>query len=164
MNFNFDAYAYFQDIRDKNKLAAYGNYKFSRVTGLSNMEEVIAGSRKEKAFFCVDDTEDGVTLKKSGGYFQRRSYTVFVLKKYKSLDMGDQHDALLECRKIYEQVLKKLIKDKDILENSMVYLLNDRIPFHEIPGHYINGCTGLYFIVTIEIPTDLRYQADEWLS
>jgi hypothetical protein len=44
----------------------------------------------------------------------------------------------------------------------MTYLHVDRIPFYEIPGYFINGCAGLYFMITVDIPTDLCYDGSEW--
>lgn len=158
----FDAYNYFEDLCKKNKITSSGGYKFCRVTGLSNMEEVITNFRKEKAYFCVDDTAEGTNIKKGGSYWDRRSYTVFLLKKFPLNEMDKQHSALKECRTVHKQILKKLIKDRARLENEMTYLQIDHVPYHEIPEYFISGCTGLYFIITVDIPIDLCYDPDEW--
>ena len=159
----FDAHTYFESIRDKNKMLIAGNYKYCRVTGLANMEDVITSFKKEKAYFCVDATEDGDTFQSAGGAFmERRVHTLFVLKKFPYNDMPAQDEALNECRQIYRSILRKLVRDRALLENEMVYLQVLRIPFHEIPGYAISGCTGLYFNVTIDIPIDLCYKSDEW--
>ncbi len=158
----FDAFQYFENLSKTNKLATSGSYKFCRVTGISNMEEVITNFKKEKAYFCVDDTEDGNIIHAGGSYWERRQYTVFLLKKYTFGNMEEQHLALNECRQIYRQIVKKLILDRSHLQNEMTYLKLDHIPFYEIPGYFISGCTGLYFMVTIDIPTDLCYDESEW--
>ncbi|MDR1339255.1 MAG: hypothetical protein LBK58_04285 [Prevotellaceae bacterium] len=158
----FDAYSYFEEICRKNKITAVRKYKFCRVTGISYMEEMILKFKSEKAYFCVDDTEDGNMIRQGGGFVERRQYTVFLLKKYDFNKMGEQHAALNECREIYRQIVKKLIRDRRLLENDMTYLRLDRIPFYEIPGYFISGCTGLYFMITIDIPVDLCYNGDEW--
>lgn len=159
----FDAHAYFEGIRNKNKLLIAGNYKYCKVTGLSNMEEAISNFKKEKAYFCVDATEDGDTFQSAGGGFmERRQTTLFVLKKIQYNNMDEQDAALKECRAIYRTILTKLILDRRRLENEMVYLRVNRIPFHEIPGYYLSGCTGLYFTVTIDVPVELCYNADQW--
>jgi hypothetical protein len=158
----FDAYNYFEEICRKNKITAAGKYRFCKVSGLTHMEEVIANFRTERAYFCVDDTENGNLIQQGGGYVERRMYTVFLLKKYGFGKMDEQHDALNECREIYRQIVKKLIRDRHFLENDMTYLRLDRIPFYEISGYFISGCTGLYFMVTIDIPTDLCYDGKDW--
>jgi len=158
----FNAHEYFKNICETNKKTKTGNYRFCRITGISHMEEVIQNFQKEKAYFCIDDTEDGNIIEKGGGYFERRQHTVFLLKKYAFNKMDEQHDALNECRQIYRQIVKKLIHDRRLLENEMTYLHVDRIPFYEVPGYFISGCTGLYFMVTVDIPTDLCYDSDEW--
>jgi hypothetical protein len=159
----FDAHAYFENLCSKNKMLRDGCYRYCRVTGLSNMEEVIQHFKKEKTYFCVDATEDGQTFQAAGGGFmERRLYTVFILKKIKFENMTEQDDAIRECRAIYRSILKKLIRDRRFLEDEMTYLRLDRIPFHELPGYFISGCTGLYFILTVDLPTDLCYDANEW--
>ena len=158
----FDAHKYFEDICLRNKITAANKYRFCKVTGLSYMEEVILKFKSEKAYFCIDDTEDGNIVKQGGGYVERRQYTVFLLKKYNLNKMDEQHEALNECREIYRQIVKRLIRDRRFLENDMTYLHVDRIPFYEIPGYFISGCTGLYFMITIDIPTELCYDGDEW--
>ncbi|GAP73087.1 hypothetical protein SAMD00024442_6_51 [Candidatus Symbiothrix dinenymphae] len=161
----FDAYTYFSEICEKNKITSAGNYKFCRVSGLSYMEEVIQHFKSENAYFCVDDTEDGTLMNMDKGPVERRQYTVFLLKKYPLRtddSMTRQHEALNECREIYRQIAKKLIRDKRFLENDLVYLHLDRIPFYEIPGYFISGCTGLYFMLTVDNPIDLCYDGNEW--
>jgi len=160
----FDAYTYFENIRNTLKRTK-STYKFTRSTGLPYMEEIIQKFTKEKAFFCVDDTHDGVTIQGSGGgFFDRRQYIVFILKNYKYGNMDEQHAALEECRAIYRSICTKLVKDKAALSNQMTYLQLDRMPYYAIPGYFITGATGLYFIVTVDEPKDLRYDASEWES
>jgi hypothetical protein len=127
---SFDAHSYFEEICRKNKLTAAGEYKFCRVSGISYMEDMIQNFKSAKAYFCIDDTEDGNLIQSGGGYMERRQYTVFLLKKYPFNKMEAQHAALNECRQIYRQIVKKLIRDRRLLENEMTYLKLDRIPFY----------------------------------
>jgi hypothetical protein len=126
------------------------------------MEEVIRNFKSGNAYFCIDDTEDGYLIQNNAGYMERRQYVLFILKKYPFNDMAAQHEALNECRTIYRQVVKKLIRDRRRLENDLTYLKLDRIPFYEFPGYVLTGCTGLYFMITVDIPTELCYDNDEW--
>lgn len=160
----FDAHNYFEkEIRDKMKLTVDGNYTYSRISSMQHLEEVIDNFRYSTAFFAVDDTEDGYTFQAGGGYMDRKTFVVYVLKQYRLGDMVAQKTALAECRKIYKNVLKKLIRDKSVLENQMVYLANDRISYNEIPGLFANNLTGLFFMIPVNIPTDLSYKKDDWL-
>jgi hypothetical protein len=159
----FDAHAYFGEICRTNKAMRDGNYCYCRVTSISHMEEVIQKFKKERAYFCVDATEDGHTFRATGGGFmEKRVYTVFILKKIHFENMDDQDAAIKECRTIYRQILKKLIRDRRFLEDDMTYLRLDNIPFHEIPGYFLSGCTGLYFSISVDVPTELCYDGDEW--
>lgn len=160
----FDMHAYFEkQIRDKMKLTVQGDYAYSRVSSMQHLEEVIDNFRYKKAFFAVDDTEDGFTFRAGGSFFDRKTIVIYILKQYDRIDMDKQNAALAECRAIYKNVLKKLILDKSRLENEMVYLITDRIAYNEIPGVFANNCTGLFFTIPVNIPTDLSYKAEEWL-
>jgi hypothetical protein len=159
----FNSYDYFADICAKNKLTVSGKYKFCRVTGLGNLEEVIQNFKREQAYFCIDDTNDGYTYRsQGGGYFERRMYIVYLLKKYPLNDMQKQHDALDECRRIYRSVCTKLVKDRSRLENDLIYLLTDRLPYYEMEGYAISGVTGLYAMISVDEPVNLCYNANDW--
>jgi hypothetical protein len=127
------------------------------------MEELLQHFKTAKAYFCIDDTENGVLIQTGGGYMERRQYTIFLLKKYPLNNMDKQHAALNECRQIYRQIVKKLIRDRRLLENEMTYLNLKELPFFEIPGYAFSGCTGLFFKVTVDIPTELCYDSNEWI-
>jgi hypothetical protein len=78
--------------------------------------------------------------------------------------MDAQYEALNECRRIYRQIMKKLILDRRLLAEEMTYLIIERIPFYEIPGYFISGCTGLYFSISVDIPIELCYDGNEWIQ
>ena len=118
---------------------------------------------KHNAFLAVDDSDDGVTISRSSGYFNRRAVVVYVLKKYKMSDMHSRETALNECRKIHTSLITKLIKDSNEVP-ELHFLDKSRIPYHEMPGMFAAGTTGLYFIITIEEPVNLVYNAAEWES
>ncbi|MDR2913431.1 MAG: hypothetical protein LBV74_01115 [Tannerella sp.] len=159
----FNSYDYFAEICAKNKLTVAGNYKFCRVTGLGNLEEVIQNFKREQAYFCIDDTNDGTTFQGAGGgYFERRMYIVYIMKKYPLNDMQAQHAALEECRRIYRSVCSKLVFDRSRLLNSQIYLNTDRIPYYEMEGYAISGVTGLYTMISIDEPVNLCYNANDW--
>lgn len=160
----FDAHNYFEkEIRDKMKMTVNGNYKYSRISSMQHLEEVIDGFRREKAFFAVDDTEDGYVFQSGGGFMRRKVIVVYVLKQYERTDMKNHDAALQECREISLNVMKKLLRDKSRLENDMVYLVTDRISYNEIPGFFANGCTGIYFMIPVNLPVNLCYKPEEWL-
>ena len=157
----FDAHTYFKDICSKLKLTK-DTYKFTRVTSLNNAEEILQNMRRHSNFFAIDDTEDGFTFKSGAGYFKRRTYTVYVLKKFKALDQGAQHEAIEEARLIYDKVCSKLIHDKAKLANEMVYLKDERFAFKEIEGIFGDNMTGIFFMITVDVPMDLRYNINDW--
>lgn len=158
----WNAVSYFQTLSSKLK-ATKTNYSFCRVSGINHLEDVLLKGQRHKAFFAVDDSDDGVTIQSNGGYFNRRAIVVYILKKYKITDMVERETALNECRSIHKSILTKLIKDSNEV-NELLFFDKRRIPYHEVPGMFAAETTGLYFILTIEEPINLVYDATEWES
>ena len=156
----WNAVPYFENICNKLKLTA-GKYHFCRVTGLGYLEDVLANMKTKNAFLAVDDSDDGMTIRKGGAYFNRRSITVFLLRKYKFQDQSDRETVLQEIRSIREKITSRMLKDSNEVE-EMYYLNKDRIPYHEVSGYFAAGTTGVYFIITIEEPVNLCYDASDW--
>lgn len=160
---NFDAFDYFSSICNTLKKSKDNGYYPCKVSGLANMEEVINAYQTQKAYFAIDDSNDGQIFKASGGgFFVRKMYVIYILKKFAFNNMDQQKEVMQECREIYHSVCKKLIKDKSLLANEMIYLNTERIPFYEMQGYLIAGCAGVYTMITIDTPINLCYDAAEW--
>ena len=156
----WNAVPYFENISNKLKLTA-GKYHFCRVTGLGYLEEILTNLKTKSSFLAVDDSDDGVTIRRGGGYFNRRSVVVYILKKYNFLRQDERETVLQETRAIREKITSRLIKDSNEVE-EMYYLNKDRIPYHEVSGYFAAGTAGVYFIITIEEPVNLCYDASDW--
>lgn len=153
----FDPITYMQTLHGKMKLTK-DKYRFSKVSGLAALEEVLDNFKREKYFFAVDDSQDGVTFRSGGAYFERRPYTVFILGKAEYGKMDQRAAVMEEAKTIYRNLLTKLIKDK-----LTIPVLNmEQIRFFEVPPAFAFGCSGLYFIFTVENPVNLMYDAAEW--
>lgn len=154
----FDPIAYMQTLHGKMKLTKT-KYKFTTVSGVSELEGVLENFKREKFFFAVDDSQDGVTFRGAGaGYFERRPYTVFILGKADYGDMTKRKEVLAEAKTIYRTILSKLIKDK----LTIPVLDMENIRFFEVPPAFAFGCSGLYFIFNVQNPVSLTYDAAEW--
>lgn len=160
----FDAYAYFGDICARNKLAQEHSFRLCRCTGLEGLQEAVDQFRTASAFFCIDDTTDGATFQRGGGFFQRRVFTVFLLKRYMFNNMVSRMEALTICRRLYAQVYSRLLLDSERLLNDYTYLNADRVSFREVADYFLNGCTGLYFMFDVDEPVDLSYEQEEWIE
>lgn len=136
-------------------------YKFTKVSGVDNLEGVLANARHEKYFFAVDDSEEGITFKGAGGgYFERRLYTVFILGKATYGDMDKRAEVMAEARTIFRSLVTKLIADK----LNIPVVNTEQIRFFEVPPAFATGCSGLYFNFTVENAIDLIYNAADWDS
>lgn len=133
-------------------------YRFEKVSGINALEGILENSRRNKYFFAVDDSQDGTTFRKGGGYFERRPYTVFILGKADYGDMIKRAEVLEEAKSIYRHLLSRFIKDKV----SIPILDMERIRFYEVPPAFATGCSGLYFIFNVENPVSLVYDEGSW--
>lgn len=163
---SFDAYAYFKQLSKENKLLQEHKFEFSRVTGLKNLEEVILKLREHSAFFGFDDSDQGLTHEDNGGFFNRRIFTCFLLKKGRLNNMDDYTENQQICRKIFKQIYSRLLnKDsRRLLEDYQIQLDLRRIPFKEIDKTVLNGATGFYFMFYIDEAENLCYNSDEWTN
>lgn len=154
----FDPIAYMETLHGKMKLTK-DKYKFTTVSGVAELEGVLESMKREKYFFAVDDSQDGVTFRgAAAGYFERRPYTVFILGKADYGDMAKRKEVLAEAKTIYRTILSKLINDK----LSIPVLDVEQIRFYEVPPAFAFGCSGLYFMFNVQNPVNLVYNAAEW--
>lgn len=153
----FDPIVYMQLLHTKLKLTK-DKYKFARVSGVAALEEVLEGFKRNTHFFAVDDSQDGITFRANGAYFERRPYTVYLIGRAKYGDMDQREEILAEAKTIFRSILSRLIKDK-----LTIPVLNmEQIRFFEVPPAFAFGSAGLYFMFTVENPVNLVYDATAW--
>ena len=161
----FDYIAYFRGLWQQNKLAQSDGFKFCTCSGIETLQGPLQQFRTTSAFFCVDDTNDGATFRgRNGGWFKRRTITVFLMHRYSIKDMASYETALSKCRMLFQQLLTRMLIDEDALSNDMVYLRTESVLSRELGQYFLNGCTGLYFMIEVAEPVDLTYDATQWQS
>ena len=159
----FDAISYFKNIAGKNRLAKSNGFYPCACSGINTLDEVLAKFKKESAFISVDDTNDGVTERRSsGGFFKKRTFTVFIMKRYKYGDMANRQVSMNICRELSRQMHSRMLKDRENMGNKLIYMNTDNVYSRELGEYFINGCTGVYFMVDVSEPINLMYDATEW--
>ena len=145
----FDGHTYFKELTEKNKLAKANAFFPCSCSGINSLQDVLAN--------------DAATEQIGGGWFKKRTFTVFFLIRYRYDDMSDRAAKLDICRQLFRQFHSRMIRDKYIYEDLDLSFLNvSRIYTRELGEYFISGCTGLYFMVELTEPTDLCYKEDEW--
>ena len=76
--------------------------------------------------------------------------------------MASYSEALDTCRELMRQLHSKFIIDEADLQNDLVYLNVGNVKSRELGGQFLDSATGLYFTISMDEPTDLRYNAAEW--
>lgn len=158
----FDFNTYLQQLVATNKTCKANGFHFCTCTGIDGMEGVLHSFQREHAFIAVDEVTTGQTVKHGGGWFQRRTITIFVLHRCRYGDEADRQQKLALTRDILRQLQSRFIIDEEDLCNDLIYLQLDNMPTTEIGAHFANGCTGLFFMLNVDEPIDLHYDASEW--
>ena len=66
----FDYIAYFRDLHEHNVLAQAHSFQFCTCSGPGGLQGALQQFRTANAFFCVDDTCEGMISRQgNGGYF-----------------------------------------------------------------------------------------------
>ena len=158
----FDFVGYIKDLTNQNRLANDHQFVPCTCSGIGYLEDVLSRLRNERAFVCVSDVCEESITRHGGGWFKRRVFTVFLLSRYNVRDTEDYHTKMILCRELFRQFHSRLIVDEHRLQSELTYMAVDEIRSRELGGQFLNGCTGLYFMVALDEPTDLQYNQDEW--
>lgn len=162
MDKTFDFYAYMANIAAKNRFAQARSFHPCTCSGINYLEEPLNKFRTKANFICTSDVCDESTYQKSGGYFNRRSVMVFILMRYRQNDEADRRAKMADCRSLLRQIQSRLVRDNEKLVLEDLYLNIDVFRSSELGGIFLNGCTGLYFMISVDEPTDLQFNPEEW--
>lgn len=160
----FDALEYFETLGKKNKLAKKNGFVVDYCSGPGALEPMMAEYRDAQNFIFVDDTTSGNTFNNKVGWFDRNVYCVHILAGYELGNAESYNKALRLCRKLFRQFLSRIIKDKESYryDDKLMYLNTGNVYSNEYGRYSFNGCTGLFFQIQNDEPTDLVYNDSEW--
>ena len=89
---------------------------------------------------------------------------MFVLARYDIKNRESQKIAIEECREVQRQFHSRFIVDEGALASRLAYLDTSLVRSRELGGDFLDGCTGLYFTVTIDEPLNLAYDYNLWYN
>lgn len=159
---SFDFAAYVEGMTGANRLARANRFTFCTCSGINYLEELLQNYQSVRNFVAVSDLCDESVMQVGGGWMKRRLFTVFVLARAPYGDMRAQKEAMSLCRELYRQMLSRLLRDEADLRNDLIYLNLQDVRSSELGGSFLNGCTGLYFMLTMDEPTDISFNGEEW--
>lgn len=158
----FDFYNYMATIAQHNRFAIDHNFLSCTASGIQGLEEPLQRYRSTANFICTSDISDEATFLRSGGWFRRRSVMVFLLMRYRVGDESDRREKMDDCRELLRQIQSRIVRDNQQLVTEDLYLNIDTFRASELGSAFLNGCTGLYFMLSLDEPTSLNYQPSEW--
>jgi hypothetical protein len=160
----FDALEYFESLGKKTKLAKKNGFVVDYCSGPGALEPMMQEYRDAQNFIFVDDTTSGNTFSNKVGWFDRNVYCVHILAGYEYGNAESYNQALHLCRKLFRQMLSHIIKDKESYKyaDKLMYLNTANVYSNEYGRYSFNGCTGLFFQIQNDEPTDLVFNAEEW--
>lgn len=167
----FDDLQYFVSLGQRNRLAKEHNFYVGYCSGPDGLDQVMANYRDYANFILVDDTTSANTYGGKPGWFDRKVYAVYIVAGYDHQDEASYKNALALCRRIFRQILSKVIRDKadmaygkaDLsLSKGLMYLNLETITSQEFGRYSFNGATGLFFQLQNNEPLNLVFDPDEW--
>lgn len=160
----FNALEYFTELGKKNKLARRNQFVVDYCSGMGALVPMMQNYRDAENFIFIDDTTSGNTFSNKVGWFDRNVYCVYILAGYDYNNAESYNEALKLCRRIFRQFLSRVIKDKESYKygDRLMYLNTGNVYSQEFGRYSFNGCTGLFFQLQNDEPTDLIYDDDDW--
>lgn len=158
----FDFISYMEGLCRKNRLMRKLGFVTTTCSGINYVEGMLEQYQTAANFVCTSDVCSESTFMASGGWFKRRVFTVFVLMRYSYGDRADYGLKLGQCREVLRQLQSRFIRDSVRLQDRLLYLNTGDIRSNELGGTFLNGCTGLYFMVSMDEPVELVYNGEEW--
>ena len=158
----FNAIDYLKNLASANKLAKENSFVVGECSGFEGLEPLMRNYRKAANYIMVDDTVDGSMISNRVGWYNRRTYTVFIFAMYREDDMEERNRKLNLCRELFRQLLSHMIADTEKYEYDLVYMRTQSIQYRELNSYNFSGVTGLYFMVNVDEPVDLQYDNSLW--
>lgn len=161
----FDIIAYLQGLVSRNRLATARGFTFSTCSGVQALEGLLTDMRDATRFVCVSDVTQGNTTYNGQSWSARRVATVFVLSRYELGNAASYAAAINECRALMNQLLSGMLHDAERIANETEASLRlDEVRSNELGGTFLDGCTGLYFMVGVDEPLDIAYKEEDWIN
>ena len=161
-NNQFDALEYYNTIAEHNSLAMDNRFKVCFCSGIDGAEGVMAQFQNTANFIMIDDITSGATRETPDGFYEKNTYTVFVFARYKVFDMASYNESMRLCRRIFHQLVSRIIHDQDNGTDGLGDIKMDNILSTEFGRDSFTGMTGLMFHIDNDEPTDLVYDESEW--
>ena len=160
----FDDLAYFKDMGEKNKLAKANNFYCGFCSGPDGLDQVMSEYRDYANFILIDDTTSSNTFGDKPGFFDRKVYAVYIFAGYEHGNEEDFKAKMALCRKIFRQMLSRVIRDKASFQfgKSLMYLNLESVYSQEYGRYSFNGATGLFFQIQNNEPLNLVFNQEEW--
>lgn len=161
----FNIIAYLKHLVAINRLATGRGFTFSTCSGVQALEGLLTDMRDATRFVCVSDVTQGNTTYNGQSWSARRVATVFILSRYELGNAASYAAAINECRALMNQLLSGMLHDAERIANDTEASLRlDEVRSNELGGTFIDGCTGLYFMLGVDEPLDISYNAEDWLT
>ena len=158
----FDFIEYIKSLTAANKLATDKKFQPVTCSGINYLEGMLEEYQTTANFICTTDTCQETTFQQSGGWFKRRVYTVFILARHEYGNIEDYNQKLTLCRELFRQLQSRFLHDSELLQTQLLYLITADIRSNELGATFLNGCTGLYFLLSMDEPTNIAYDPNEW--
>lgn len=159
---SFDYHGYIRSLVSKNRLMQSLGFVSCTCTGIGGLEEVLDCLQTKANIIATDDITPGQTVHNGGAWYNRRTFTLFIVMRYRFGDEDDRLSKLSTCRHIMRQIQSRLIHDSQQLMSELTYIDVNKMATTDLGASFLAGSTGMYLVFSVDEPTDLNYISDEW--
>lgn len=154
--------AYIERLTRSNRLCRAEGFVPTTCSGINYLEGLLEDYREASRMICVSDVCDESLRQVGGGWMKRRLFTVFVLSRFDYGNRASQAEATELCREVMRQLLSRMLRDREAADGQLLYLDLDDVRSQELGGTFLQGATGLYFLIAMDEPTSIAYNPKEW--
>lgn len=160
--FTWDAASYFKRLTETNKLAVSKNFRYCDISGIGNMEQVLAQHKNLTAFVAVNNTEGGAIFFDNTPYATRSKGLFFGMRHLKD-NMAGRQQCIDTMSEIYRQFNSALLHDEESLLDERTRF-NRRQRLQVIDANINPEWTIMFVEIGTITNIDMCYDADEWLT
>ena len=158
-----DFRSYLSDILSENRRAQAEGWKLTTCSGPGGLEGALDAARTHSRHVCLTDTTDTEIYRNGGAWMQRDVYTIFICARYdRRTHTTTYEQALLACRRLQRDIISRLLHDDDLMRRDLLMLDTAQFRSRDLGAEFLPDTAGLYFMVGISRPLDLRWKADDW--
>jgi len=163
--FNFTSYLRLLAEQLKELQHSTSERHFSRIKGISDLEEFLQNQRSLTGFQLVAVASVNGRFTDSGDNLLDVPYYSFHLLKQvgKTADYDAQETAVKECEVLSKKILSRMFKEQKLLQNGLWGLQRNSVTYQQ-SGPWAHNWHGIMVTFTLQDYPAIVYNTEDWID